>query len=90
MRLQNLEILRADLELRGLRGAVNDPELRQQQRQEAELLKVELEQNQSHLVALKHELLKTNVMSFSLLLNELNYFKGDNQLRIINFNIYGR
>jgi hypothetical protein len=65
--LQNLEILRADLELRGLRGAVNDPELRQKQRQEAELLKVELEQNQSHLVALKHELLKTNVMSFSLL-----------------------
>ena len=74
LRLQNLEILRADLELRGLRGAVNDPELRQKQRQEAELLKVELEQNQSHLVALKHELLKTNVTSFSLLSNELNYF----------------
>ncbi len=58
---QNLEVLRTELELKALRSSIDDPELRQRQREQVEQLKIELDSSQSHLMGLKHELLKTQV-----------------------------
>ena len=56
-----MEQLRADLELKKLRGNADAPDQRRNLRLEIETLKKNLDSNSVHLVALKYQLSKTQV-----------------------------
>lgn len=66
---QNMEHLRANLELKRLRGGTDTADERRHLRLEIETLKKNLDSSSVHLVALKHQLSKTQVH------NHQNYAK---------------
>ena len=72
-----MEQLRADLELKKLRGNADAPDQRRNLRLEIETLKKNLDSNSVHLVALKYQLSKTQVT-----------FNHNTQ--IVNQNMHGR
>lgn len=59
-----METVRVELELRRLRHNDGGLEERNKQRQQIEAIKADLDDSNSHLVALKYELSKTLVSSF--------------------------
>lgn len=57
-----MEHLRADLELKELRGSADTADQRRNLRLEIETIKKNLDSSSVHLVALKHQLSKTQVI----------------------------
>ena len=58
-----MEIVRVEVDLRKLRHNDGESEERKSQREQIEVLKLELSSSNSHLVALKYEVSKTQVSS---------------------------
>jgi hypothetical protein len=56
-----MEIVRVEMDLRRLRHNDGESEERKSQREQIEVLKLELNSSNSHLVALKYEVSKTQV-----------------------------
>lgn len=56
-----MEIVRVEMDLRKLRHNDGESEERKSQREQIEILKLELSSSNSHLVALKYEVSKTQV-----------------------------
>lgn len=59
-----METVRVEMELRRLRFNDGEAQERNQQRQQIEALKTDLDASNAHLVALKHEVSKTQVYKF--------------------------
>ena len=60
-----MEIIRVEMDLRKLRHNDGESEERKSQREQIEILKLELSSSNSHLVALKYEVSKTQVSNIA-------------------------
>jgi len=68
-----MEIVRIEMDLRRLRHNDGESEERKSQREQIEVLKLELNSSNSHLVALKYEVSKTQVSSGVVFFNSFHF-----------------